>query len=587
MYAFSEDEKHLLFMDGFGLTRLSRPKAVKTDPKISGSESGGLISVARDGSVAASYEDLWDKSVIWEFPALKPSQRFDRFRERGAMIVPAGTHYAVIDDDALRLTPLRKGVLLPMRLDAPPEPRERSNEPVSLTLAGGEQRPALALGGDGALEVPAPLRFAHDGTLLWLRRGELICASLVGTEASVRWRRAVTGPAGARLELLGDAERCLLIVHHGRRWSVCELRGEHERRFEIDSVAVPAAAGRYLAWQPSATTIVRRDLDSEALDEYTLGPAHAGPTTLFAGGKGSLLALPCTREALVDLISGVEISRKLPAKLVELRQAFVALSRPYVEAARASGSTIELGRVEFNPKYNSVSITHRIAGPPSVPGALLAGYSQAVYTDVALPGGWRMSSYGSHGSIEYDRELELDALVDAYTELAAVGLDFASTIGFWSRAYERYGRPPRVAACSALLAQAMLAVVRDGPADPLDFAALAKRGAPSLDELLEVYRVQFSDRSRTLDSAAARLSAGLFNHVYGAEAARLWVPLVLDEDGVDPRRSAHFELAHYGLSPLIAEHPQVAEQVRAWFASHPMPSDERAHALGQLRDQLG
>ena len=58
MYGFSEDEQHLLFMDCFGLTRLSLPNQVKTDSKISGSESAGRVTVSRDGSLAASHEDL-------------------------------------------------------------------------------------------------------------------------------------------------------------------------------------------------------------------------------------------------------------------------------------------------------------------------------------------------------------------------------------------------------------------------------------------------------------------------------------------------------------------------------------------------
>ena len=83
MYGFSEDEKTLVFMDCFGLTRLSRPKQVKTDGKISGSESAGRVTISRDGSFAASYEDLWDKSVIWALPEL--ADRLARLREAGVI----------------------------------------------------------------------------------------------------------------------------------------------------------------------------------------------------------------------------------------------------------------------------------------------------------------------------------------------------------------------------------------------------------------------------------------------------------------------------------------------------------------------
>ena len=52
MYGFSQDEQLLLFMDCFGLTRLSGAKQVKTDRKIMGSDSAGLATVSRAGAAA-------------------------------------------------------------------------------------------------------------------------------------------------------------------------------------------------------------------------------------------------------------------------------------------------------------------------------------------------------------------------------------------------------------------------------------------------------------------------------------------------------------------------------------------------------
>jgi hypothetical protein len=598
MYGFSEDEKHLLFMDGFGLTRLSRPAKVKTDVKISGSESAGLVTVSRDGSVAASFEDLWDKSVIWSFPELKPAKRFDRFRESKAIVHPEGTHYIVPDGRGLRLEPLIKRVLLPLRLDAPVDTKAAPAAAVTLDLSGGEELPALKLG-EGRPDAPVPLRIAHDGTLLYFDGTTLICAALTGTTAKVRWRRAVNAPARARLELYADAQRCVLMLHHGRRWTVVVLDDAGlgaERSFEIESLGAPAVAGRYLAYQPSVDRVVRRELDTGEHSEHSLAIydskrkldlSNEGVGTVFVGAKGSLLFLTAHRESVLDLIKGVEIARKLPAKDFEIRQALLGIARPYVDAARLAGITLELGRVELNPKYNSISITHRIAGGDNLLGALLASHSSAAWNEPALPGGWRMGSYGSHGGIGCDPGVTLDALVEAYTLLREHGISFASTIRFWAEQFDRHREPPRDAACLALLAQALVAVVRDGPATPLDYAALAERGRPTIDEVLAAY-AHYPQRAKELEYTATKLAGGLFNRLYGPDAARIWTFTYLEAEGWEYHGTHYTDFASYGVEPLLDAHGEVAEVFAAWLRSHEIPEDDgRSYYLARLRERLG
>ncbi|MFO7565878.1 MAG: hypothetical protein R6X02_24765 [Enhygromyxa sp.] len=593
MYGFSEDEQLLVFMDCFGLTRLRRPKQVKTDGKISGSESAGRVTVSRDGSFAASYEDLWDKSVIWALPELKSAKRFDRFRERGAMVHPGGTHYIVDDSSGLRLEPLSKRVLLPLRLDAPPDAAPTGTGPVTLSLTGGELRAKLSLGGDGRPDVPMSLRVAGDGTLLRFDGTELCCATLTGTTAAVRWRRPLTAPAGARLELYADAERCVLMVHHGQRWTIFVDGPAGEQRFEIESLGVPAVAGSHLAWQPALDRVIRRELDGGEQTEYgfdiydkkrKIELRNEGIGTIFLGAKGSLLFLTAHRESILDLIKEVEIPRKLPAKELEIRQALLDLARPYCDAARLAGACIELGRVEFNPKYNSVSITHRIAGPENLFGALLAAHSQSTWNDRKLPGGWRLGSYGSHGGIGYDPNVTAEQLVEGYAALAEAGVGFASTISFWSQQFETYGKPPSDVACLALLAQALVATVRDGADARIDYAALAARGVPSVDEVIAGFE-PYPRRIGELEYRTTRFAGGLFNRLFGVDAARIWVALLLE---------AEWEVAgsHYGdfcsgaAIPLLDAHPEAAELFRGWFRDNSVPEDNRAHYINQLRDRL-
>ncbi len=590
MYAFSEDETHLLFMDCFGLTRLSRPSQLETDTKIMGSESAGLVSVAADASAAASYEDLWDKVVLWTFPKLRSAKRFDRFRERGTMIHPEGTHYLVPESGGVAVRPLTKAVLLPLRLDKP-QPRNKPKE-IRFGFEGGEQLPDLQIdGGVGRPSVLAPLRLAHDGTLLWFDGPVLVRGQLSGTKLSVEWRRRITTPESARLELYADAERSVVMLHRGLRWIVVERVGERERMFEIESLAVPAIAGRHLVYQPSLDRVIRRDLVSDEQHEFSLSlPAAkrkleldpAGVGTIFAGAEGSLLVLVAHRESLIDLIAGVEIPRKLPAKQLAIRQAVLALARPYVDAARQVGAVIELGRVDLDAKRKSVSVTHRIFGADDLVGALLAGHSQSTWQDVALPEGWRMSGYGSHGGISCKANLTRDDLVVAYTKLAATGVAFASTIGFWANQLDN---DPPDAGAIALLGQALVATVREGAAAPLDFAALAERGVPAIDDVLAAF-AHYPRRVDELDYTTSRLAGRVFNQLHGADAARLWRDLFLESNAWTNYGTHYCDLDHHAIQPLIEDHPETAELFSAWIREHPDIDQDRRYYVDQLRDRL-
>lgn len=594
MYGFSEDENHLLFMDCFGLTRLSRPNKTKTDTKISGSESAGRATVSRDGSAAVSHEDGWDKTIVWSFPELKPAKRFDRFREKQAMVHPEGAHFIVPEYGALKIKGLTKVVLLPQRLDAPAEATPQSTEPVDLDLSGGEELPALVLG-EGSPELPAPLRIAHDGSLLYFDGKALICATLVGSAATVHWRRALRTPERARVELYADAERSVVMLHRDRRWTITIIKGKggEERSFEIESLAVPAVAGRYLAYQPTPGAVVRRDLETDEQSEHALAIydkkrkidlSNEGVGTIFVGAKGSLLVLTAHRESILDLIKAVEIPRKLPAKEFDIRQAVLGIARPYVEAARLVGVNIELGRVDLG-KGSRLSVSHRIVGGDSLVGCLLASYSSTVWRTCQLPGSWCMSSYGSSGGIGYSPEVTVEELVASYAAVAEQGIGFHSSISFWASKFDHFGKPPTHTASLALLAQALVAVVRDGPDAALDFAALAKQGVPSIKEIIAAYAA-YPQRTEVFDPSATKLSGALFNRLHGPDAAQIWTAIYLEPKGWTHYGSHYSNFGSYAVAPLLEAHPEVAEQFRAWFRTHKVPEGGPRYELERLRTQL-
>lgn len=601
MYAFSRDESLLLFMDGFGLTRMSQPAAakrakgvwqLKTDTKIMGSEAVGRVSVAASGELAATYEDLWDKSVLWALPELRASKRFDRFRESGVIMHPEGSHHIVLERDQLRLEPLVRSVLLPRRLDRP-APKARSKS-TTLSLEGGALLDAWQLG-EASPYVAVPLRIAHDGTAHIFCGGELLRARLDGDTLAIEWRRPLRAPEQVRVEIHGDAARSVVLVHEGPRWRVVERIGELERERWIESLGVPTIAGRYLAWQASPTRVIRLDLDSDAREEFSLERAadarattlpSAGVGTLFAGAAGSLMMLLHHRESLVDLVAGLEIARKLPAKQLELRQAVLARASHYLGAASAVGATIELGRIELDDKHQSVSVTHRVFGAGTLVGAMLSASSQSAWHGAEFPGGWRMSGYGSHGAIACDEPIDVPALARASTLLASIGTSFAATLGFWANHVgDGQDLEPSVV---AWLARALMQVIEQGPASVIDGEALAQLPAPSLAEA-QAALAGLPSRVSELDYQISRVIGPVFNALFGADAALLWVRLYLELEWPH-YGTPYYDLQGHAIDPLLDQHPIAAGQFRSWLTTHPTPTDDRrwyVEQLGRALEQRG
>lgn len=596
MYAFSRDEHLLLFMDGFGLTRMSQPSEakrakgvwqLKTDAKIMGSESAGRVSVAASGEVAATYEDLWDKSVIWSLPELRPSKRFDRFREKGVVVHPEGTHHIVLEGGQLRLEPLVRAVLLPRRLDRP-APKTRSNTKL-LSLEGGATLEPWQLG-EASTYVPIPLRIGHDGTVIVHAEGELIRGKLAGDTLDIEWRRALRVPEQVRVDIHADAARTIVMVHEGPRWRIAERRGSVEHEHVIESLGVPVVAGPYLAWQTSESEVVRMHLDEGRREHFSLTSEDVTRTselpcegigTLFAGAQGSLLVLLRHRESLVDLVHGVEITRKLPAKQLELRQAVLGRAHAYLDAALGAGITLELGRIELDDKHHSVSVTHRIAGPSSSFGAALASSSRAAWNDATFPGGWRMSSYGSHGGISCDDPIDVPTLVHTCDALARAGLGFASTLEYWAERLDDVELAPELL---AWLARALMALAAQGPAARIDGAALAELPAPSLDEVRAAL-AHYPAHADALDRQTSRLLGRVFNALFGAEVAPLWVDLYLDATWPS-FGTAYYELGSGAIEPLLDAHPETGDLFRAWITSHRPVTDDRRWYVEQLEQRL-
>ncbi|MCA9715506.1 MAG: hypothetical protein KC468_12590, partial [Myxococcales bacterium] len=131
MYGYSPDGDALVFLDCFGLTRVSLPRTCKTDRKVRG---GGAASVSfsADGRRALTWQDFADRVIVWELPGLKALYRFERGERAPAQLHPDGARLVTLGRDALTLT------LIGLEGDA----RDR------VPLTGGEALPPVSVPGE-------------------------------------------------------------------------------------------------------------------------------------------------------------------------------------------------------------------------------------------------------------------------------------------------------------------------------------------------------------------------------------------------------------------------------------------------------
>ena len=483
MYAFSDDEDLLVFIDCFGLSCLRADGRVETQTNYPAAYHSTL-SVARDGRTAAAYIDY--RATIWQLPELALLERHPDTLREDLILHPSGARSLWRYEHGFASAPFTiEGSLLPRRLDATlvgsrygPSTRARFD-----IREGGETLAPLELGPERP-SLSTPVRVAHDGTLLARLDDTLVCATLDDAGGGVvRWRRSLRGPKRRCIHMHADAQRCVLVVERGLRWTVIEWAqdppGADERRVELESLAVPAIAGSFLAYQPSIDTVVRRDFDTD--EEYEYRVESAGVGTIFAGPKHALWFACADHESVVDLTWGTTYPRRLPAATRRVRQAIIDTLRPHVDAARRVGVRIELFSVAIDAREQFVEIVRDVRGDDDLLVHMLALLSPGMSREhELLPGWWLRDNTGysyPQTAVTLAQLIELDA------NLHVAGEHFAWTIEYWSKIFE--GMADFFDdGCVCVLAQLCLGILRNDDAPDLDLDRLAERGAPSVDEAL-------------------------------------------------------------------------------------------------------
>ena len=430
----SSDLKHLAFLDGFGLTRISAPNKVKTERKVSAGLDATLSLNAARTEVLA-WRENWNSMHHLAFPAMKALTRIDRFHLAGASLAPDG---GFVDITTVH-GPDAVGEL--RRFSDPHTP------PTSTKLPRRDApvRPGVTL--DGAKPAWRPLRLVTAPSGVW--------AALLGSEATLlvgdfsvpegrlRWSTTVRVPREALVTLhpFDDGRVVVAAFMPSRRESTLvrfDATGNTLGVHTLPSLcpAVPVRHDEALH-QLSPETVARTPLDGGVARTTGLGPENHGVGRVFGEGDAGYF-LPWHAESVLDLHTADAISRKLADEDAPVRRWF----REHLARANALGNPggilFELKSFDPNPARRDFGFSFdATTGDGSLLGALAAGSLTALTDDDALRNlhGWHWS-VGGGVSPTFDADRWDDAEVDrAFGALESAGVPLLECLKCLGDAY--------------------------------------------------------------------------------------------------------------------------------------------------------
>ncbi|MFO0628557.1 MAG: hypothetical protein U0325_23490 [Polyangiales bacterium] len=427
----SADLKHLAFLDGFGLTRISAPNKVKTERKVSAGLDATLsLNAARTELLA--WRENWDAMHHLAFPAMKALTKIDRFRLARTALAPDGGFVditTVHGPDAV--AELRRFV-------------DPHTPPTSVTLPRRDApvRPGVTL--DGARPAWRPLRLVTAPSGVW--------AALLGNEATLlvgdfsvpagrlRWSTTVRVPREALVTLhpFDDGRVVVAVFVPSRRESTLvrfDATGNTLGVHTLPSLcpAVPVRHDEVLH-QLSPETVARTPLDGGVARTTGIARDDQGVGRVFGDGDAGYF-LPWHAESVLDLRTADAVSRKLADDDAPVRRWFRAHLARANALGNPGGILFELKSFDANPARRDFGFSFDATpGDGSLRGALAAGMLTAITDDDALRNlhGWHWSVGGGVSpTLDADRwdDAEVDAAFAALEDAGVPLLECLKCLG--------------------------------------------------------------------------------------------------------------------------------------------------------------
>lgn len=368
MFRFCPDDSTVLFLDCFGLTRLTQPKKLKTDRQISwGSDSS--LTLSEHGDQALLHDSNRRRADVYTLPALKREHILDQFESKIVHLLPDGRH--LLCENAI------------YTLDGLDQVGELATERAKILDPLVFGRPKQV---GSSISNPYPEQVCAHGTVAGIIRHDEAWALSWGrcthTGGQLAWVRPFLGHRGYHHALYPHAQGVVvtaLAPRDGTVWATwVDAKGNTGRTVEAPGLTTPVWARGRLAWQVDEDTIIVTDAAGEQVNYSISAATHAAhtgkkhPRDLKGGnflgdlkntGRGSILLgasavwfVPWHGETLLDLVHGTELHRKLPEDQFVARQMFCENVQQAAALAREADTQLHAFRCVFDKKARRYEI---------------------------------------------------------------------------------------------------------------------------------------------------------------------------------------------------------------------------------------
>ena len=392
MHAFSSDGQHVVFVDAFGLTRLTLPKKLKTDKASPGSH------LRLNGSLVLAHSARNNQAMLWDVSSLKKVKVAFRFSpyeptalaNDGAHVLQA-THGGGIEVRALDNNRVGKYEADDSARDYGRVELGRRLEPLPIRT-----RSVVWTGPAGHFVVHDPCR------------GRLFGGILEPCTAPPRdtWVADVGAPAGPLSVIISSTGETFVSTWTPSEGKACcaLLREDGVRTRSVSSDGPATFDGARIIYEREGA-VVRESFEGE-VERFDLSDRE-GPGELMAHGE-TLLRVSADRERILDVRTGAQVDRKLPAPEREARAYMLSVVQRANERGRASDVVFELEDLECTSENRRVPRMTWTFGERSLLSAISIGDAIA-----RLQEDETARSLGTQGLPSYRAQDEWRALQEA------------------------------------------------------------------------------------------------------------------------------------------------------------------------------
>jgi hypothetical protein len=404
MHTFSEDGSTVVFVDAFGLTRLSLPKKLKTDRKhaghwLSGGGGGDVLAVGPDGVPTAFELPDFKKAGKKKYDFKNPMYAFDAMTMDGRGISCGRTRIGVIGKYGIGATfEFRTDSDRVLELGIEERPERRVARAFDPKCFAAEESVWCGAGGSYAALCNGML---HAGAFGPAEHAE-IASIKVGFRVGLK--RAWPSPEGVCLvvfEPRSGKSHCAWITQDAVLLAIIE--GNAPATWDGSRLLVEVDEG-----------IARRSFESDAVEILPFDDAVRPGTTMAHGD--TVLWLSGDGERIVDVSSNTAINRNLPAAEKAQRRSMLNIHGRYGALLRAAN--IELCMSEFK------------AGPPTSAQFRWSDGDDSLVAGIVIGNLVREDCGTSASAFRILNKPSLEDLSATVAEVQTAGLDFLGGLCF-------------------------------------------------------------------------------------------------------------------------------------------------------------